>query len=118
MRAELYRVTRIHVGDVPTTFRGVREFKRHPGGFVDAIIYSCDAAPGADKPSLIVLYAANPRSKLGEGGLAQRAQAVASPGNEPVFEIGIMCSYLFLNDKGVLALVKEEARKLGRPVRL
>lgn len=117
MRAELYRVTRVHVGDVPATFRGVREFRRHPGGLVEPVIFSCDAAPGADKPSLIVLYSADRRSTFAKGGSARKVQSVISANKEPAFEIGITCSHLFLSERGMLARVKAEARKLGRLVR-
>jgi hypothetical protein len=102
MRPELYRVVKVHVGKAPAQFRGERHFSRSEGGLVDVGIDTCDAAPGRDEPRLVVLYRPN-----------------ATPGpneSDPSFGLSDMCEYLFLTADDGLRLVKQEARKRGRPV--
>ena len=117
MRPERYRVLRSIVGDAPDTFFAATEFERHSSGIVTTPMSDCDAAPGEGERRIVALY---PPRKEGDTGLPlpdrENRSRIAAARKERTLEFGSMCDHLFLNTKGVVELVREEARKLGRSV--
>jgi len=100
MRGERYRVTRVYAGKAPSTFRVDRSGPES----------TCADFPGAGQRKVVFLYDPRPY-KPGTGGAALRKRAEKSP--PATFIFGGMCQRLFIDQAGVLQLIREEARKLG-----
>lgn len=117
MRPERFRVLRVIVGEAPEAFFAVTEFNRHSSGLVTVPMSSCDAAPGPGEHRIVALYAP---SNAGDTGLplpdCEIASRNAAARTSGTLEIGGMCTHLFLHSKGVIDLVRVEARRLGRRV--
>lgn len=99
-RGERYRVTRVYAGKAPSTFRVDRSGPES----------TCADFPGAGQRKVVFLYDPRPY-RAGTGGAAIRARARKSPPSTYIF--GGMCQRLFIDQAGVLHLIREEARKLG-----
>ena len=99
-RGERYRVTRVYAGKAPSTFNVDRSGPES----------TCDDFPGAGQRKVVFLYDPRPY-RAGTGGAAIRARARKSPPSTYIF--GGMCQRLFIDQAGVLHLIREEARKLG-----
>lgn len=117
MRGELYRVVRVHVGDPPETFRLARNFHRHSSGLVTVPLYeSCAVVPPPGEVTLIALHA--PRTGSGEEGKEStgdcKGSATDAGATEPTLSLSNMCEYLVLQKNGTLAMIVEEARRIGR----
>lgn len=97
---ERYRVTRVYAGKAPSTFRVDRSGPES----------TCADFPGAGQRKVVFLYDPRPY-RAGTGGAAIRARARKSPPSTYIF--GGMCQRLFIDQAGVLHLIREEARKLG-----
>jgi hypothetical protein len=93
MRAELYRVVKVHVGRAPGQFRLARNFTRTATGEVQMPMTSCDVVPSAGERTLVVL--------------------LGSP-NSGIMGIGGTCDHMFINSAGAVDLVRQEAQKLGQ----
>ena len=89
MRAELYRVHKVHVGKAPREFRLKREFERGGDGGVTMTMTSCDVIPPPGERTTVVLYASS------------------TPG---AYRIGGTCDHLFITSPGAVELVREAAR--------
>jgi hypothetical protein len=117
MRPERYRVLRSLVGHAPPTFFAATEFERHSSGIVTTPMSDCDAAPGEGERRVVALY---PPRKKDDSGLplpdGENRARIAAARKEGTLEFGSMCDHLFLNTNGVIELVRDEARKLGRSV--
>jgi hypothetical protein len=92
MRAELYRVVKVHVGQAPEQFRLGREFTRTATGEVQMTMTSCDVVPPAEERATVVLYGSPNSRTMGIGGT---------------------CDHMFINSPGAVDLVRQEAQKLG-----
>jgi len=99
-RGERYRVTRVYAGKAPSTFRVDRSGPES----------TCEDFPGPGQRKVVFLYDPRPYSP-GTGGAALRKRAEKSP--PATFIFGGMCQRLFIDEAGVLQLIREEARKLG-----
>lgn len=127
---ETYRIAKVIAGDAkPGPIRMARSFGRDPRtGEVWMGGSSCDVLPGFRKRVLLLrtgyapagggaILPAVPGAPCGH---AQRAR-VSPAGRDargyvPVFSFGGSCEDWFLGSPGALELVREEARKLGRPI--
>ena len=111
---ELYRVLRVHVGRAPDTFWLAREFMRWPGGRISfTLSTTCDASPRAGERRIVVLY--EPSADQWQPEDCRRSSNV-SVSADRTLAIGGTCDDLFLQKEGALELIREEARKLRRPV--
>ena len=99
-RGERYRVTRVYAGKAPSTFRVDRSGPES----------TCEDFPGPGQRKVVFLYDPRPYP-AGTGGAALRKRAEKSP--PATFIFGGMCQRLFIDQAGVLQLIREEARKLG-----
>lgn len=128
---ETYRIVRVVAGKAePGLIRMARSFGRDPqSGEPWMGATSCDVFPGQRQQVLLMRTGFAPKAGGSPVPAASPADAdcprvlpardapadLAAQGYVPVFNFGGSCQDWFLSSPGALALIREEARKLGRP---
>ena len=112
-----YRVLRTFVGGAPKSFFDDSNFEMGDDGVRMHMISSCDASPARGERGIVALY---PPHRAGDTGypLSDREtkRRIDAARKARHLEVGSSCNLMFLRLPGVLEMVKEEARKLGRTV--
>ncbi|QNM83768.1 hypothetical protein H8M03_05460 [Sphingomonas sabuli] len=114
MTPERYRVIRLLAGQAPATFHEYRRFASLGEGSVVTTSYSdCDAGPAAGERAVVVLFSPQ-EIEANPADYAAEERFMTGRGDMLMWS---MCEKLFAEQQGGLALILDEARKLGKAAR-